>query len=146
MIVARAPAAWPSCEAMSVNELGMIVFYPVGEHHCLLRKVAVDLVAQRAFPGTPDRGVQRQRGYQDHRDEGEQKLEEDPILSLRSLEAVARSTHGFQVARIFRVRLDLLANAAHINIHRTRCDVGVSRQTESSNWSRVKTRPTWRAK
>jgi hypothetical protein len=44
--------------------------------------------------------------------------------SLRNLEAVARAAHGFEIARIFRVRFDLLPDTADVNIDGPRCHVG----------------------
>jgi hypothetical protein len=41
---------------------------------------------------------------------------------LGKLEAVAGAAHRFQVARILRIDLDLLTDAAHINVDRTRSD------------------------
>jgi len=43
--------------------------------------------------------------------------------SLWSLEVVTGPTHGLEVARTLRVRLDLFANATGVDIHRTRCHV-----------------------
>ena len=40
------------------------------------------------------------------------------------LEAVAGAAHGFQIARVLRVGLDFFADAADIDIDRTRSDVG----------------------
>ena len=36
----------------------------------------------------------------------------------------SRPPDRLEVARVFRIRLDLFANAAHVDIHRTRGDVG----------------------
>ena len=44
------------------------------------------------------------------------------LLALGKLETIAGSAHGFQVARIFRIDLDLLTDAAHIHVHRARGD------------------------
>jgi hypothetical protein len=41
--------------------------------------------------------------------------------SLQSFEAVTDPTHGLEVARILRFRLDLFANATDVDIHRTGC-------------------------
>src|SRR5215472_8859440 len=37
--------------------------------------------------------------------------------SLRRLEAISGATHGFKIARILRVRLDLFADATNIDIN-----------------------------
>src|ERR1700755_374332 len=44
------------------------------------------------------------------------------LRRLRDFEAIASATHGLQIARSLGVGLNLLANAANIDVNRTRCD------------------------
>jgi len=57
-----------------------VIFHAVREHHCLLREAAVNLRAQRGFPGAAQREVEDHGAGGDHNKKRGQQLEKNPVL------------------------------------------------------------------
>jgi len=69
-----------------------------------------------------------------------------PLFALGELEAIAGAAHGLQIARILRIDLDLLTNAANIDVYRAGRDKarvapdGVEQAIAAEDAARVRAR------
>ena len=75
--VARAPAAWPSCAVMSASEFCPPASTRWANIRVFLFEIALDLLAQRAFPDPVHGQLQRDRGGANHQQKHEHQFNED---------------------------------------------------------------------
>ena len=70
------------------ESVGAVGFDAVGEQECLLREVALNLGAQRGFPGAADHDIENGGGGGDHDQENGEEFEEDAVLHVSSIRLV----------------------------------------------------------
>src|SRR5580704_846558 len=127
MMVARAPAAWPSCAASSARECEWSLSTWRAKSRVFwvrLRSISWRSEVSHALPSTKSMVMAVAAMTSRKTARSLKKMRFFTLSSLRGLEAVAGAAHGLEIAGIFRVGLDLLADAADVNVDRARGDVG----------------------
>src|SRR5271165_799851 len=131
MMVARAPAAWPSWVAISAMGRDLSVstrWANISVFCCRLRSISLRTEASHALPNI--RSMMRAVAAMTMRKTASSLKKMRFFICRRyilssfgDLEAIAGAAHGFEIARILRVGLDFFANTAHVDVDRARRDI-----------------------